>query len=81
MKTTFELSDDLMRRIKLRAVYRNQKLQDAVAQILEAGIAALPSAEPPTRAPRPVRLKQHRTPTIDDIEAAIAGGCNPGSNE
>lgn len=74
MKTTLELPDELMRRIKLRAVHRNQKLKDAVAQLLEAGIAALPSAEPPARPPRPVRLKEHRPLTIDDIEAAIAAG-------
>jgi hypothetical protein len=74
MKTTLELPDELMRRIKLRAIHRNQKLKDAVAQLLEAGIAALPSAEPRARPPRPVRLKKHRPLTIDDIEAAIATG-------
>lgn len=74
MKTTLELPDELMRRIKLRAVHRNQKLKDAVAQLLEAGIAALPSAELSARPPRPVRLKKHRPLTIDDIEAAIAAG-------
>jgi hypothetical protein len=74
MKTTLELPDELMRRVKLRAVHRNQKLKDAVAQLLEAGIAALPSAEPLARPPRPVRLKNRRAPTIDDIETAIATG-------
>jgi hypothetical protein len=74
MKTTLEIPDDLMRRIKLRAVHRNQKLKDAVAQLLEAGIAALPSAEPPARPPRPVRVKKHRRLTIDDIEVAITAG-------
>jgi hypothetical protein len=74
MKTTLELPDELMRRIKLRAVHRNQKLKDAVAQLLEAGIAALPSAEPSPRPPRPVRLKKRRPLTIEDIEAAIVGG-------
>ena len=74
MKTTLELPDELMRRVKLRAVHRNQKLKDAVAQLLEAGIAALPPAAPPARPPKPVRLKKHRPPTIDDIEAAIASG-------
>lgn len=74
MKTTLELPDELMRRIKLRAVHRNQKLKDAVAQLLEAGIAALPSAEPLARPPRAVRLKKHRPLTIKDIEAAIASG-------
>ena len=63
-----------MRRVKLRAVHRNQKLKDAVAQLLEAGIAVLPAAEPPVRPPKPVRLKKHAPLTIDDIEAAIAAG-------
>jgi hypothetical protein len=74
MNTTLEIPDDLIRSIKLRAVHRNQKLKDAVVQLLEAGFAALPSAEPPARPPRPVRLKKHRALTIDDIEAAIASG-------
>ena len=74
MKATLERSDDLMRRIKLRAVHRNQKLKDAVAQLLEAGIAALPSAESPARPPGPVWLKKHRRLTIDNIEVATAAG-------
>ena len=40
MKTTLEIPDDLMRRVKMRAVQRNQKLKDTVATLLEAGIAA-----------------------------------------
>jgi len=74
MKTTLELPDELMRRVKLRAVYRNRELKDVVAQLLEAGIAASPVAERSARPPRPVRLKKHAPLTIDDIEAAIAAG-------
>lgn len=74
MKTTLELPDDLMRRVKMRAVQRQQKLKDAVAQLLEAGIAAEPRALTPPRAPKPVRLKGRPPLTIDDIEAAIASG-------
>jgi hypothetical protein len=62
------------RRIKLRAIHRNQKLKDAIAQLLEAGIATASESEAPARAPKPVRLKKHRPLTIDDIEAAIAAG-------
>ena len=74
MKTTLKLPDELMRRIKRRAVLRNQKLKDVVAQRLEGGIAALPSTEPPVRPPKPVRLKNRRPLNIDDIETAIAAG-------
>lgn len=74
MKTTLELPDELMRRIKLRAVHRNQKLKDAIAQLLELGMAAAPEPQPRSRAPKPVRLRQRGRLTIDDIEAAIAAG-------
>ena len=74
MKTTLEVPDELMRRVKMRAIQRNQKLKDAVAQLLEAGMAAMPTTAPPRRAPKPVRLKGRRLLTIDDIENAIAAG-------
>ena len=74
MKTTLEIPDDLMRRVKMRAVQRDQKLKDTVAQLLEAGIAAASDDKPSVRSPKPVRLK-HRGPlNIDDIESAIAAG-------
>ncbi len=72
MKTTLELPDELMRRVKLRAVHRNQKLKDAIAQLLELGMAAAPHAQAPRRAPKPVRLRKRGRITADDIEAAIA---------
>lgn len=74
MKTTLELPDSLMQRIKLRAVNRNQKLKDTIAQLLELGMAAAPDAQKLPRAPRPVRLKHRRSINIDDIEAAIGSG-------
>ena len=74
MKTTLELPDELARRIKMRAVERNQKLKDTIAQLLELGLARAPKNEAPARAPRPVQLKKHGPLTINDIEAAIAAG-------
>ena len=71
-KTTLEIADDLMRRVKLRAVHRNQKLKDAIAELLELGFAASPNVETPRRPPKPARLK--KVLTIDDIEAAISSG-------
>jgi hypothetical protein len=74
VKTTLELPDELMRRVKLRAVHRNQKLKDAIAQLLELGMAAAPEAQASPRAPKPVRLRKRGRVTVDDIEAAIAAG-------
>ena len=73
MKTTLELPDALMKRVKLRALHHNQKLKDAIAQLLELGMAASKSNRPP-RAPKPVRLKTGRLLSINDIEAAIGAG-------
>jgi len=40
MKTTFDLPDDLVKELKLRAVRNGRKLKDAAADILRAGLAA-----------------------------------------
>lgn len=39
MKTTFDLPEDLVRELKLRAVRDGRKLKDAAAEILRAGLA------------------------------------------
>ena len=74
MKTTLELPDDLMRRIKLRAVHRNRKLKDEIAQLLEAGMASAPAPEAPSRPPKPVRLRGSKLVTLAEIESAITAG-------
>lgn len=74
MKTTLELPDELIRRVKLRAVHRNRKLKDEIAQLLEAGLASAPEAEAPRKPPKPVRLRGHRPLTFTDIDSAIASG-------
>jgi plasmid stability protein len=74
MKTTLDMPDELMRRIKLRAVHRNRKLKDEIAQLLEAGMANVPASEAPRRPPKPVRLRGRGPLTTKEIEAAIAGG-------
>lgn len=74
MKTTLEIPDELARRVKVRAAQRNQKLKEAIAQLLEIGLANAPEAEAPARPPKPVRLKRATTPSVEDIEAAIADG-------
>lgn len=74
MKTTLELPDDLMRRIKLRAVHRNRRLKDEIAQLLEAGLSSAPAPQAPRKPPKPVRLRGRRRVTLAEIEAAIGAG-------
>jgi plasmid stability protein len=74
MKTTLELPDELMRRVKLRAVHRNRRLKDEIAHLLEAGMASAPEPKVPRKPPTPVRLCGHRPLTLSDIESAIAAG-------
>ena len=38
MKTTLDLPDDLMRKIKIRAVIQNRKLKDEIADLLRRGL-------------------------------------------
>ena len=73
MKTTLELPDALMQRIKLRAVHRRSKLKDEIAALLEAGLAQAPAAQARRKPPKPVRLRG-RPLTIEEIEAAINAG-------
>lgn len=74
MKTTLELPDDLMRRIKLRAVHGNRKLKDEITQLLVAGMASAPDPATPRKPPKPVRLRGRARLTILDIESAITAG-------
>jgi len=39
MKTTVDLPDDLVRKLKLRAVHDGRKLEDPVAELLRRGLA------------------------------------------
>lgn len=74
MKTTLELPDDLMHRVKLRAVHAHRKLKDEVADLLERGMRTPAKKRPIPLLPKPLRLRGGFKPDIDDIEAAIAYG-------
>ena len=51
MKATFDLPEELVRELKLRAVREGRKLKDAAAAVLRAGLAAepAPTKEAPAR--------------------------------
>ncbi|MHB8744680.1 MAG: hypothetical protein ACYC9L_16380 [Sulfuricaulis sp.] len=74
MKTTLDLPDDLMQRVKLRAVHAHRKLKDEVADLLERGMLNTPAKRPAVFVPHPTQLRGGFKPDIDDIEAAIAFG-------
>ena len=74
MKTTLELPDDLMRAVKIRAVHEGKKLKEAVAELIQKGLAANRSAGTEAAHPKPVRLRRGLVPKTADIEAAIAEG-------
>lgn len=56
MKTTIDLPPDLVREMKLLAVYEGRKLKDVAADLLKRGLAAN-SSSPPVSAPRKTTIK------------------------
>ena len=75
MKTTLDLPDELVRRVKMRAVQSDRKLKDMVAALLDAGLRAEPAASRSASAPpRPVRLRGRGPLTEADIERGITHG-------
>jgi plasmid stability protein len=58
MKTTLDLPDDLVRRLKLRAVRDGRKLQDLAADVLRDG---LDSREHSRSRKRPIILRDKKT--------------------
>lgn len=43
MKTTLDLPDPLMRRVKIRAASESRKLKDVIAELLEKGMDSFPA--------------------------------------
>lgn len=71
MKTTLDLPDELMRKVKIRAVHEQKKLKDAIAEFIRIGMAASQSRS--AKRPKPVKLRGGPI-TTEEIEAAIAWG-------
>ena len=72
MKTTLDLPDDLMYRVKVRAVQEHKKMKDAVAEWLERGMDTGRAKK--GKLPKPLKLRGGFVPTTEDIEAAIREG-------
>jgi len=69
VKTTLDLPDELMRKVKIRAVLEHKKLKDAITEFIRKGMAAGKSQ--PAKTPKPVKLRGGPI-TTEEIEAAIA---------
>jgi plasmid stability protein len=70
MKTTIDLPDDLIRRIKLRALRDGRTLKDTVADLLRKGLAA--SAAQQTKRPRSLRIVAHKLTGLPVINCTAA---------
>lgn len=73
MKTTLDLPDDLVKRVKLRALQEGRKLKDAVADLLRKGLANRPtpvSNKSARKAPRVTTDKETGLPLIVCNQAA-----------
>ena len=62
MKATFDIPDELMKKLKLRAIHEGRKLKDSVADVLRAGLAA--QATPALKQPRIGKDKKTGLPVI-----------------
>ena len=71
MKTTLDLPDELMRKVKIRAVHERKKLKDAIAEFIRKGMAA--GEKRPPKLPKPGKLRGGPL-TTEEIKAAIAWG-------
>jgi plasmid stability protein len=65
MKATFDLSDDLVRAMKIRAAEQGRKLKDVVEELLRGALALSP---PPSAVPRRVQL-----PLVSCVHEARTG--------
>ncbi len=79
MKTTLELPDPLLRRVKVRAAQTDRKLKDVVAELIETGLDAVtaaggpaPESPAPRRSPSALKRQAGRMQSVEDIDAAIA---------
>ncbi|HEV2292979.1 MAG TPA: hypothetical protein VGR35_03935 [Tepidisphaeraceae bacterium] len=71
MKTTFDLPEELVRQLKLRALRDGRKLKDAAADVLRAGLEASPRPAAPSEKPaQVVKDKKTGLPVIQCRRAA-----------
>lgn len=71
VKTTIELPETLMRRVKLRSVLQNQKLKETMAEVIESGLAETPK---PKKLPPPLKPHSGGQFSSEEIDRWIKEG-------
>ena len=73
MKTTLELPDTLLRRVKVRAAQTDRKLKDVVAELIEKGLDAATEAKKPGESPA-MQIKRNAVSmaSVKALDAALA---------
>ena len=79
MKTTIELPDDLVRRLKMRAVRDGRKFKDVAADMLRQGLAHSSSSKALSK-PRIVRDKKTGFPMLEPPDPSVPS-CPPTPEE
>ena len=70
MKTTLDLLDALVKRVKLLALHEGKKLKDTMAELLRRGLAAAPVRNPDVAEPLIRKDKKTGLPVIRCKKAA-----------
>lgn len=70
MKTTLDLPDELVKRVKLRAIHEGRKLKDAVADLLRKGLDLESGESSVSRPAAIVKDKKSGLPVIQCRHAA-----------
>ena len=70
MKTTFDLPEDLVRQLKLRALRDRRKLKDAAAEMLRAGLEA--SSRPAAPVEKPAQVLKDKETGLPVIQCRAA---------
>ncbi len=75
MKTTLELPDNLLERVKILAIQEKRRFKDMMAEVVEIGLRNRNrNAGTAYRLPKPIKLKGGYRPTAEEIIEIIHRG-------
>jgi hypothetical protein len=74
VKTTIELPDTLLQRVKILAVHEHKRFKDLVAEILEIGLEQRNKPPKAHKLPKPLKLRGGHMPSMEEVLAIMAEG-------